>query len=70
MDSRARLLSTEIDIYSELVGIMVRNKSHYPPIYKPAERPRLTIIDKQTVKGEEIYMSYGPHSNDFLLVEC
>lgn len=23
-----------------------------------------------TEKGEEIYMSYGSHSNDFLLVEC
>jgi hypothetical protein len=21
-------------------------------------------------KGEEIYMSYGPHPNDFLFVEC
>jgi len=22
------------------------------------------------VEGEEVYMSYGPHPNDFLLAEC
>lgn len=26
----------------------------------------LTSIDE----GEEVYMSYGPHPNDFLLAEC
>jgi hypothetical protein len=26
--------------------------------------------NSDTDEGEEIYMSYGPHPNDFLLTEC
>jgi hypothetical protein len=36
--------------------------------YLCRRRPQLTTT--ATVRGEEVYMSYGSHTNDFLLVEC
>lgn len=37
------------------------------PVYSSVLKALISWILE---KGEEIYMSYGPHPNDFLFVEC
>lgn len=34
------------------------------------KKVKFSKADLYVEKGEEIYMSYGPHPNDFLFVEC
>lgn len=36
----------------------------------PDFQPWLGVTDRYLDAGEEIFVSYGNHSNDFLLTEC
>jgi hypothetical protein len=39
-------------------------------IFLPRGLGKVSDCTAYLEKGEEIYMSYGPHPNDFLLIEC
>lgn len=54
----------ERDIPSKLLDATVL--SCVPYTYVGISADRMSDLEK----GEEIYMSYGPHPNDFLLIEC